>query len=65
MSLNTHSITATEGRARSGHYQTLHGSFDTPNFMPVGTRGSVKGLDVQRLSELGAQILLVNLSDLV
>lgn len=28
--------------------------------MPVGTRGSVKGVDVERLSEVSAQIMLVN-----
>jgi queuine tRNA-ribosyltransferase len=28
--------------------------------MPVGTRGSVKGVDVERLAELGAQVMLVN-----
>jgi ABC-type nitrate/sulfonate/bicarbonate transport system substrate-binding protein len=28
--------------------------------MPVGTRASVKGVDVERLAELGAQIMLVN-----
>jgi queuine tRNA-ribosyltransferase len=28
--------------------------------MPVGTRGTVKGVDCERLSELGAEIMLVN-----
>ena len=31
-------------RARVGRITTLHGEFDTPAFMPVGTRGTVKGL---------------------
>lgn len=48
------------GTARIGRFRTTHGSFDTPNFMPVGTRGSVKGVDVERLSTAGAQIMLVN-----
>ena len=48
------------GRARTGFFTTAHGRFETPQFMPVGTRGSVKGLDVERLSEAGAQIMLVN-----
>lgn len=53
-------IQKTENKARRGEYHTTHGSFDTPNFMPVGTRGSVKGVDTERLREAGAQIMLVN-----
>ncbi len=60
MSLNTHQISKQDGEARLGSYTTLHGSFDTPNFMPVGTKASVKGVDVQRLKEIGTQITLVN-----
>lgn len=48
------------GQARSGRFTTTHGSFDTPQFMPVGTRGSVKGVDVAHLRQCGAQIMLVN-----
>lgn len=48
------------GNARLGEYHTTHGVFETPNFMPVGTRASVKGVDVERLKEMGAQITLVN-----
>ncbi|MFM1848096.1 MAG: queuine tRNA-ribosyltransferase, partial [Pseudomonadota bacterium] len=58
--IKTFTLERTEGRARLGSYLTAHGSFDTPNFMPVGTRGSVKGVDCERLRELGAQITLVN-----
>ncbi len=47
-------------KARLGTFQCKHGTFETPNFMPVGTRGSVKGIDTDRLSEIGAQIMLVN-----
>jgi queuine tRNA-ribosyltransferase len=47
-------------RARLGSYTTAHGNFETPNFMPVGTRASVKGVDVERLHEAGAQIILAN-----
>ena len=46
--------------ARCGEYETAHGTFATPNFMPVGTRASVKGVDTERLAEAGAQIMLVN-----
>ena len=48
------------GEARKGTFETGHGTFDTPNFMPVGTRASVKGVDCERLKETGAQITLVN-----
>lgn len=47
-------------RARRGRVSTLHGSFDTPAFMPVGTRGSVKGILPHLVAQTGAQILLNN-----
>jgi queuine tRNA-ribosyltransferase len=46
--------------ARVGRVTTPHGAFDTPAFMPVGTRGSVKGILPQQVAELGAQIVLNN-----
>jgi queuine tRNA-ribosyltransferase len=46
--------------ARIGRVTTLHGAFDTPAFMPVGTRGSVKGLFPHHVAETGAQIVLNN-----
>jgi len=60
MKEKTFKILAQDGDARCGEFSTEHGSFTTPNFMPVGTRASVKGVDVERLSEAGAQITLVN-----
>ena len=60
MNLNTFKQISSSGAARLGQYHTLHGTFDTPNFMPVGTRASVKGVDCERLKELGTQITLVN-----
>jgi queuine tRNA-ribosyltransferase len=47
-------------KARLGRLTTAHGVVDTPVFMPVGTRGSVKTLDPRELLELGTQILLGN-----
>jgi len=47
-------------RARAGVLQTPHGLVETPLFMPVGTRGTVKGLAPRDLSEAGAQIILAN-----
>ncbi|MDG2095831.1 MAG: tRNA guanosine(34) transglycosylase Tgt [Phycisphaerales bacterium] len=49
-----------ESSARVGQVTTLHGSFDTPAFMPVGTRASVKGLSPDQVSRSGSQILLNN-----
>lgn len=47
-------------KARLGRVHTPHGSFDTPAFMPVGTRGTVKGVLPQMLAATGAQICLAN-----
>ena len=46
--------------ARLGRVETPHGGFDTPAFMPVGTRGSIKGVLPHLVRELGAQIVLNN-----
>ena len=53
-------VTATDGEARAGVLHTAHGDVPTPVFMPVGTKGTVKSLDPQRLRELGTSILLGN-----
>lgn len=47
-------------RARLGRVTTSHGSFDTPVFMPVGTRASVKGLLPELVRRTGSQIVLNN-----
>lgn len=60
MRSNPFSIDSEDNLSRTGKFQTAHGEFETPNFMPVGTRGSVKGVDCERLKEVGAQIMLVN-----
>src|SRR5436305_15273336 len=46
--------------ARVGRITTAHGIIDTPDFMPVGTQGSVKALTQAMLEEAGAQIILGN-----
>lgn len=50
----------TDGRARRGRVTTPHGSFETPAFMPVGTRATVKGLMPRDLAATGAEICLAN-----
>ncbi len=46
--------------ARTGVFSTPHGKIETPIFMPVGTRASVKGLAPEEVKEAGAQIILAN-----
>ena len=53
-------VTHTFGAARRGELVTAHGTIQTPAFMPVGTRGTVKGLTPRDLSGLGAEIILGN-----
>jgi len=47
-------------RARRGQLLTAHGVVETPVFMPVGTRGCVKGITPAQLATTGAQIVLAN-----
>lgn len=51
---------AVDGRARSGVLHTPHGVVDTPAFMPVGTRASVRALDSADLMGVGTQMVLSN-----
>lgn len=51
---------STQCAARRGEVKTLHGTFQTPVFMPVGTQATVKGVTPENLKELGAQIVLGN-----
>jgi queuine tRNA-ribosyltransferase len=50
----------TAGLARRGRLTLNHGVVDTPQFMPVGTYGSVKGVLPAALLQMGAQIILGN-----
>lgn len=43
-----------------GTIHTAHGDFDTPEFMPVGTQGTVKSVSTDDLREAGVRILLSN-----
>lgn len=54
-------LEATSKNARAGVIKTAHSTIQTPVFMPVGTIGSVKSLDVHDVLELlGAEIILAN-----
>ena len=52
--------TCKQSGARVGKLYTEHGVIDTPCFMPVGTRATVKGLSPEEVKATGAQILLSN-----
>lgn len=49
-----------DGTARAGTAITANGSYTTPLFMPVGTRGAIKYLSAADYAEVGAQIVLGN-----
>ena len=51
---------STRSAARLGILETPHGKIETPIFMPVGTRATVKAMSPLELEELGAQIILGN-----
>ena len=53
-------LEAVDGDARAGTLRTAHGEIPTPAFMPVGTKATVKGLHPERLSAVGASIVLAN-----
>ena len=46
--------------ARAGVLHTPHGDIQTPIFMPVGTKATVKGILPPQLADIGTQILLAN-----
>ncbi len=47
-------------KARLGMLETNYGTYDTPMFMPVGTRATVKGLTVDQVKSCNAGIILSN-----
>jgi queuine tRNA-ribosyltransferase len=53
-------LTAADGAARAGVLHTAHGDVETPVFMPVGTKATVKSLAPGEVRALGTQILLGN-----
>ena len=49
-----------ETKARLGRIVTPHGEIETPVFMPVGTRATVKTMTPEEVKDLGAKIILSN-----
>ena len=46
--------------ARAGKLRTNHGTIDTPAFMPVATKATVKTLTPDELYDMGTQVLISN-----
>src|SRR5580704_15476189 len=51
---------ASNGRARAGVFSTPHGDIQTPAFVTVGTKATVKALTPEEVNDLGAQVVLAN-----
>ncbi len=53
-------IEARDGSARAGTIHTAHGPIETPAFIPLATKGSVRGLEGDEVAGLGYQLILGN-----
>ncbi len=54
-------VTASDGRAKRAHVETVHGSIETPMFMNVATVGAIKGaVSTDDLKTIGTQVVLSN-----
>jgi queuine tRNA-ribosyltransferase len=53
-------IKARDGDARAGLIRVAHGEVATPAFIPLATKGSVRGLSSREVAELGYEIVLGN-----
>lgn len=52
--------TSAKSRARVGKIVTAHGEIDTPNFVGVGTHGTLKALDNATVQDIGLQLMFCN-----
>ena len=54
-------VLKTDGKARRGHFESVHGTAETPVFMDVGTCAAIKGgVSTDDLRGIGCQIELSN-----
>jgi queuine tRNA-ribosyltransferase len=60
LNLRVFSIEAREGRARAAVLSTPHGNIQTPAFIPVATRATVKAVTPDAVRSVGAQAVLGN-----
>lgn len=51
---------STDSRARATRFETLHGTVETPIFMPVGTVATVRAQHPDQLKRINARVLLAN-----
>ncbi len=49
-----------KSKARIGRIHTPHGIIDTPNFVAVGTNGTIKALDSEMVKKIGLQLMFCN-----
>jgi queuine tRNA-ribosyltransferase len=56
----TFEIGARDGAARTGVLQTAHGPVKTPAFIPLATKGTVRGLEAREVAALGYEMVLGN-----
>ncbi len=56
-----YTLIKTEGRAKRGRFETVHGVIETPVFMNVGTVAAIKGaVSTEDLENIGCQVELCN-----
>src|SRR6187397_1714119 len=53
-------IAACDGAARAGVLHTPHGPVRTPAFIPLATKGTVRGLESHEVAALGYEMVLGN-----
>ena len=59
--MSKYTVIAREGNAKSAHFETVHGTVETPVFMNVGTVAAIKGaVSTDDLHDLKTQIELSN-----
>ena len=56
----TFEVQARDGDARAGVIRLAHGEVHTPAFVPLATKGSVRGLSSAEVAELGYEMVLGN-----
>jgi len=56
----TFEVEARDGAARAGTLHTAHGPVRTPAFIPLATKGTVRGLESREVAELGYELILGN-----
>ena len=56
----SYEISARDGKARAGALHTGHGPVATPAFIPLATKGTVRGLASEEVAGLGYELVLGN-----